>query len=73
MKSWFAPVALLGLSGLGLLITSERGGNQLRAFVEHLGRHGDPIGEFHSLLDGQLRAIQDALDHLAEALEEQQA
>lgn len=73
MKNWFAPVALLGLSGLGLLVASERGRNQLRALVDRMGRNGDPLGEFNNFLDGQLEAIQDTLDRLAEALEEQQA
>jgi hypothetical protein len=72
MKNWFAPLALLGLSGLGLLVASERGRRQLRAFVERMGRNGDPLGEFNDFLDGQLQAIQDTLDHLAEAMNDEQ-
>jgi len=72
MKNWFAPLALLGLSGLGLLVASERGRNQLRDFVERVGRNGDPLGEFNDFLDGQLQAIQNTLDHLAEAIKEEE-
>lgn len=75
MKDWFAPVALLGLSGLGLLMASERGRRQVRGLIDRIGRHADPIGEFHNFLDNQLQAIQNTLDDLAEAMkeEEQQA
>jgi hypothetical protein len=64
------PVTVLGLSGLGLLCTSDRGQEQMRALFDRASRHGDPLGEF---LEGQLTAIQRTLDDLAEALEEQSA
>jgi hypothetical protein len=70
MKNWFIPIAVLGVSGLGLLFASERGREQVRAFFERLVEHGDPLGEFNKFVDEQLTAIQHALDSLAEALEE---
>jgi len=72
MKNWFTPVALLGLSGLGLLMASERGRRQVRAFIDRVGRHADPLGEFHNFLDSQLQVIQDTLDDLAEAMKEEE-
>jgi hypothetical protein len=70
MKNWFIPLAVLGVSGLGLLCASERGRGQVRAFFDRLLENGDPLGEFNKFVDEQLTAIQHALDSVAEALEE---
>ena len=68
MRSWFVPLAVLGLSGLGLVCASERGRNGLRTMFERLATEGPE--EVHKFLDDQLNAIQDTLDRLAAALEE---
>jgi hypothetical protein len=73
MKNWLIPVAVLGVSGLGLLCASERGREQVRNLFERMLEHGDPLSEFNKFVDDQLTAIQNALDSLAEALEEPQA
>jgi hypothetical protein len=72
MRNWLAPLAVLGLSGLGLVCASERGRNSLRALFERVATEGDPIGEVNRFLDDQMKAIQDTLDRLADALEEQE-
>lgn len=69
MKNWLFPVAVLGLSGLGLVFASERGREQVRGWFDRLMEGGDPIGEFGKFVDDQLNAIQQTLDNLAEALE----
>ena len=73
MKNWFLPVAVCGLSGLGLLCASERGREQLSRFFNRLMEHGDPVGEFGKVIDEQLQSIQRALDGLAQALDESEA
>lgn len=70
MKHWFIPMAVLGVSGLGLLFASERGREHVRTFFDRLMEHGDPLGEFNRFVDEQLTAIQHALDTVAEALEQ---
>ena len=70
MKNWLFPVAVLGLSGLGLVFASERGREQVRGWFDRLMEGGDPIGEFGKFVDDQLNAIQQTLDSLAEALEQ---
>jgi hypothetical protein len=72
MRNWLAPLTVLGLSGLGLVCASERGRNGLRSLFERVATEGDPIGEVNRFLDDQLNAIQDTLDRLADALEEQE-
>lgn len=73
MKNWVIPLAVLGVSGLGLLFASERGREQVRGFFDRLLEHGDPLGEFNKFVDEQLAGIQRTLDSLAAALEEPQA
>jgi len=70
MKNWFIPVAVVGLSGLGIMVASERGREKLRNAFDRLVEHGDPLGEFNNFLDDQLTSIQRALDNLAAALED---
>jgi hypothetical protein len=72
MRNWFVPLAVLGLSGLGLVCASERGRDRLRSLFERVATEGNPIGEVNKFLDEQLNAIQDTLDRLANALEEQE-
>jgi hypothetical protein len=73
MKNWLIPVAVLGVSGLGLLFASERGREQVRGLFDRLLEHGDPLREFNKFVDEQLSVIQRTLDSLAAALEERQA
>lgn len=73
MKNWLIPVAVLGVSGLGLLFASERGREQLRSIVDRITAEADPFAEFSNFLDEQLTAIQRTLDSVARALDESQA
>jgi hypothetical protein len=70
MKNWLIPIAVLGVSGLGLLCVTEKGQAKMREALEKLSREGDPLAEFNSFLDQQLDTIQRTLDQLAEALEQ---
>ena len=69
MKNWFIPFAVVGLSGLGIIVASEQGRKKLLYAFDRLVENGDPLGEFNNFLDDQLTSIQRALDNLAAALE----
>jgi len=69
MKNWLLPIAVLGISGVGLLCASERGRVQLRGLFDRLARSEDPFGEFNEAVESQLDHIQQTLDQLSEALE----
>ena len=69
MKNWLLPIAVLGVSGVGLLCASERGRSQLRGLFHRMSGSEDPFGEFHEALEHQLDHIQQTLDQLSEALE----
>ena len=73
MKKWALPVTVLGLSGLGLLLSSDRGRERVRRAFDKLVEHGDPLGEFNKFCEEQLDMIQRNLDRLAEALQDSQA
>lgn len=68
MRNWLAPLSVLGLSALGLAVASERGRERMRALM----RNGDPLGQVNKFFDDQLQVIQDALDRLAESLQEEE-
>ena len=69
MKNWLLPIAVLGLSGLGLVFATDRGREQLRNFFDRMASSDDPLGEFNHAVEEQLQNIQRALDQLSEALE----
>jgi hypothetical protein len=69
MKNWLLPVAVLGLSGLGLVFASDRGRARLREFFDRLAESEDPLSEFNQAVESQLEYIQKSLDQLSEALE----
>ncbi len=73
MKNWFAPLAILGVSGLGLACASTRVQARMRDVFDQLAHSKDPFGDINKFFDEQLRNIQHALDLLAEALGEQEA
>lgn len=73
MKNWVVPAVLLGLAGLGLVAASERAREQMRGLFDQIADGADSLGDFSKFCDEQLGVIQNTLDHLAQALEEEQA
>lgn len=73
MKNWMVPAVLLGLAGLGLVVASERVREQMRGLFEQIADGADSLGDFGQFCEEQLSAIQNTLDRLAQALEEEQA
>lgn len=69
MKNWALPIAVLGISGLGLLFASERGRSQLKLLFERLANTEGPLGEFNDVIEKELDQLQRALDHLSKVLQ----
>jgi len=69
MKNWLLPIAVLGMSGIGLLCTSERARAQMRNLFDRMADAPDPFGPFNQALERELEYIQHTLDQLSEALE----
>ena len=72
MKNWLLPIAVLGISGVGLVCSTERGREQMRNMLNRWLEHGDPLGEFNNFMEARLSELQQALDSLSKALEEPQ-
>jgi hypothetical protein len=68
MKNWLLPIAVLGVSGLGLLFASERGRNRLHTLFEDIN-NADPLGQFNQAVEDQLDSIRRTLERLSEVLE----
>jgi len=68
MRRWYLPVAVLGISGLGLLVMTERGRYILRWVADNLQR----AVEWNEAAQRELDRIQIALNRVAESLESAQ-
>lgn len=69
MKNWWLPIAVLGLSGLGLLLAGNRSQEQSQRPSNDLSARRDPLGEFGKIIETELDHIQRALEELTESLE----
>lgn len=69
MKNWLLPIAVLGVSGIGLVFASERGRAQVRQLLDRMVDSEDPFADFNQAIEGQLQYIQQTLDQLSEVLE----
>ena len=65
MRKWW-PLALLGLSGLGMILFSER--KAVGPFGESLVDDGDDVADFEAAVDDELDRIQHALKQVARSL-----
>ncbi len=70
MRRLFLPIALLGLGGFGLLLLTQRGRNRLRWLFDNLHRAPNALLAWNDAVERELDRIQDALDRVAESLEQ---
>jgi hypothetical protein len=69
MRKWYAPVALLGLGGLGLFLLTERGRGSLRWLSANLHRAPEKLLGWNEAAQRELDHIQQALNRVAETLQ----
>ncbi len=69
MRKWYVPVTVLGLTGLGVLVLTERGRAALRWAFENLHRAPDALLEWNEAAQRELDRIQTALNRVASSLE----
>ena len=72
MKNWYLPIAVLGLSGVGLLFATEKGRERVVGFFDRMAKSENPLGAFNQAFEEQLENIQSALDRLSQALDRPQ-
>jgi len=65
MRSWYVPLTILGISGVGFLLLTTRGRQALRWVAENLQN----AIEWNEAAQRKLDRIQIALNRVAESLE----
>ncbi len=65
MRSWYMPLTILGISGVGFLLLTDRGRTALRWVAENL----QSAIEWNEAAQRELDRIQIALNRVAESLE----
>ncbi|HTV65042.1 MAG TPA: hypothetical protein VMD98_05520 [Bryocella sp.] len=68
MRRWYLPLTVLGLSGIGALLLTERGRSVLRRALERFWDAPEQLLDWNGSLENELDRIQDALDTIAESL-----
>jgi hypothetical protein len=69
MRKWYVPLAVLGVSGVGVLLFSPRGRAALRWVAENLHRAPEQLLEWNEAAQRELDHIQAALNRVAASLE----
>jgi hypothetical protein len=69
MRSWYWPLTVLGLSGLWLLLTTEKGKTVARRAWDVLENAPERMQNWNSSIENELENIQETLNSLASALE----
>jgi hypothetical protein len=72
MRSWYWPLTVLGLSGLGLLLSTEKGKNAARRAWDVLENAPERMQGWNDSIENELENIQQTLNSLATALETEQ-
>ena len=69
MRSWYWPLTVLGLSGLGLFLSTEKGKNAARRAWDALESAPERMQEWNDSIENELQSIQATLNNLATTLE----
>jgi hypothetical protein len=69
MRNWYVPVAVLGVSGVGVLLFTSRGRAALRWLAENIQRAPGQLLEWNEAAQRELDHIQAALNRVAASLE----
>lgn len=69
MRSWYWPLTVLGLSGLGLFLSTDKGKNAARRAWDVLEDVPERLQSWNNSVEDELQNIQRTLNTLATALE----
>ena len=68
-KRWYMPLAVLGVSGLGAFLLSERGRDTVRWVTERIAHHQQKFSEWNEAAERELDRLEEALDRVAASIE----
>ena len=69
MRKWYVPLTVLGVSGLGMLLLTDRGRHMLRWLAENIHRGPTKLLEWNEAAQRELEVIQTALNRVSESLQ----
>jgi len=69
MRRWYLSMTVIGLSGIGALLLTERGRATLHKVLEKFWEAPDRLLEWNDNLQSELDRIQVALDQIAETID----
>jgi len=68
MRKWYVPVTVIGISGIGMFLLTDRGRKAIRWALENIHRAPDALLEWNEAAQRELDRIQTALNRVAESL-----
>jgi hypothetical protein len=68
MRKWYVPLTVIGISGLGAFLLTDRGRKAARWAFENMHRAPDALLEWNEAAQRELDRIQTALNRVAESL-----
>jgi hypothetical protein len=69
MRKWYVPLAVLAVSGLGVLFATDTGRRSLRWLAEKLDRAPETLLDWNEIALREIERIQTAVNRVAETLE----
>ena len=69
MRSYYVPLAVVGLAGLGALVLSQRGRHALRWVAQNFNQAPDVLLQWNETAQRELESLRAAIDQLADSLE----
>jgi hypothetical protein len=68
MRKWYLPLTVLGLTGLGALILSQRGRQALRWLADNFDRAPEALSQWNETAQRELEHLRTAVNQLADSL-----
>ncbi len=69
MRKYYAPMAVLGLAGVGVLLLTRRGQNAVRWLADNVEKAPETLLEWNDAAQRELDRLQAAVDRVAQSLQ----
>ncbi|MBI2683304.1 MAG: hypothetical protein HYX26_08850 [Acidobacteriales bacterium] len=68
MRKWFVPITVLGLSGLGVLLSTEKGRETARRLKQYVSDTPEHLSGLNDAVERELANLQQSVDSVAARL-----
>jgi len=69
MRRWYLPLTVIGLSGIGAFLLTERGRTVMHKLLEKFWQAPNRLLDWNGDLENEVDRIQQALDRIAETID----